>query len=113
MINAAKGCGRWTLLENKFTMTAEERHESNARGRRKTQSRPARYVNGVRLSDEEVANITQHKSQEKINVKRRKNEAFWTAAAAPQSAPRTTSCLAQSCGNMQALESTIQNILMD
>ena len=62
-INAAKDRGRWTLLENKFTMTAEERHESNVRIRRNTQSRPARYVNGVRLSDEEVANITQHNAQ--------------------------------------------------
>ena len=41
------------------TMTAEERHENDARMRRTIQSRPARYVNGVRLSaDEEVANIT-------------------------------------------------------
>ena len=30
-INAAKDRGRWTLLENKFTMTAEERNESDAR----------------------------------------------------------------------------------
>ena len=56
-INAAKDSGRWTLLEEKYTMTAEERYESNARARRNTQSRPARYVNGVRLSDDEVANI--------------------------------------------------------
>ena len=58
-INAGKDSGRWTPLENKFTMTAEELHESNARIRRNTQSRPAQYVTGVRrLSDEEVANIT-------------------------------------------------------
>ena len=57
-INAAR---RWTPLENKFAMTAEERHEGNVRIRRNTPSRPARYVNGVRLSDEEVANITKHK----------------------------------------------------
>ena len=41
-------------------MTSEERQENNARMRmrRNNQSRPARYINGVRLSDEEVANIT-------------------------------------------------------
>ena len=55
-----KDRGRWTLLEEKYTMTSEERQEHNARTRirRNSQSRPARYVNGVRLSDEEVANIT-------------------------------------------------------
>ena len=51
-------------------MTAEERSENNARHRRNSQSLPARYVNGVRLSDDEVANITKHKVKEKI-----KNEA--------------------------------------
>ena len=54
-------------------MTAEERSESNARHRRHTQNRPARYVNGVRLSDDEVANITIHKSKK---VQKSKNEAF-------------------------------------
>ena len=59
-INTAKDRGRWTVLEEKYTMTSEERQENNAgmRMRRNSQSRPARYVNGVRLSDEEVANIT-------------------------------------------------------
>ena len=57
-IKAAKDSGRFTLLENDFTMTAEEISESHARIRRKTQSRPERNVNGVRLSDDEVANIT-------------------------------------------------------
>ena len=50
-------------------MTAEERHESNVTIQRNTQSRPARYVNGVRLSDEEVANIT--KSREDQSKKRK------------------------------------------
>ena len=49
---------RWTLFEDRYTMTAVERHENNARMRRNNQSRPVRYVSGVRLSDEEVANIT-------------------------------------------------------
>ena len=57
-INKAKDGGRWTLLEDRYTMTAEERHVNNARMRRNNQGRPARDVNGVRLSDEEVANIT-------------------------------------------------------
>ena len=57
-INTAKDRGRWTPLEEKYTMTSEERHENNARMIRNNQSEPARYVNGVRLSDEEVANIT-------------------------------------------------------
>ena len=59
-INTAKDRGRWALLEEIYTMTSEERHENNAsmRIRRNSQSRQVRYVNGVRLSDEEVANIT-------------------------------------------------------
>ena len=57
-IKAAKDRGRCILLENNYTMTAEERSENNARQRRNHQSRPARYVNGVRLSEEEVADIT-------------------------------------------------------
>ena len=59
-INIEKDRGRWTPLEEKYTVTSEERQENNARTRmrRNNQSRPARYVNGVRLSDEEVANIT-------------------------------------------------------
>ena len=39
-IKAAKDCGRWTLLENEYTMTVDERSESNVRIRRNTQSRP-------------------------------------------------------------------------
>ena len=46
-INTAEDRRRWTLLEEKYTITAEERHENNANMRRNTQSRPARYVNGV------------------------------------------------------------------
>ena len=60
-INTAKDRERWTLLEEKYTMTSEERRENNARMIRNNQSEPARYVNGVRLSDEGVANITKHK----------------------------------------------------
>ena len=59
-IKATKDRRRWTLSENDYTKTAEERSENNARHRRNPQSRPARYVNGVRLSDDEVANITWH-----------------------------------------------------
>ena len=55
-IKAARDRGRWTLLENDNTKTAEEGSENNARHRRNPQSRPASYVNGV--SDDEVANIT-------------------------------------------------------
>ena len=59
-INAAKDRGRWTLLEENYTLISEVRQENNAttRRRRNNQSRPARYVNGVRLSDEQVAKIT-------------------------------------------------------
>ena len=59
-IKAAKDSGRWTLSGNDYTKTAEERSENNARHRRNPQSRPARYGNWVRLSDDEVANITRH-----------------------------------------------------
>ena len=51
-INTAKDRGRWTLLEENYTKN------SVTRTRRNSHNRPARYVNGVRLSDEEVANIT-------------------------------------------------------
>ena len=57
-INTATDRGRCTLPKEKYTMTAEERHENNARMRRNAQSRPARYGNGVRMNDDEVANIT-------------------------------------------------------
>ena len=59
-INKAQDRGRWTSLEEKYTMTSEERQENNARMRirRNSHNRPARYVNGVRLSDEQVANNT-------------------------------------------------------
>ena len=60
-INTAKGSGRWTLLEENYTMTSEERHENNTRMRRNSHNIPTRYVNGERLSDEEVANITKRK----------------------------------------------------
>ena len=49
-IKTDKDCGRWNLLEIDFTKTAEEGSENNARHRRNLQSRPARYVNVVRLS---------------------------------------------------------------
>ena len=57
-INTAKDRGRWTLHEENYTMTSEGRHANNTRMRRKSNNIPARYVNGVKLSDEEVANIT-------------------------------------------------------
>ena len=55
-INIAKDRGRWALLEETYKMTVEERQEM--RKRENNQSRPARYFDGVRLSDEETANIT-------------------------------------------------------
>ena len=75
-INTAKDRGWWTLLEDKYTMTAVERHENKARMRRNTQSRPARYVNGVRMSDEEVANTTQHKFKRRSKYKVKKMKLF-------------------------------------
>ena len=51
-INTAKDSGRWTLLEENFTKN------SVTRTRRNSHNRPARYVNGVMLNDEEIADIT-------------------------------------------------------
>ena len=51
-INTAKDRGRWTLLEENYTKN------SVTRTRRNSHNRPTRYVNGVKLSDEEVADIT-------------------------------------------------------
>ena len=62
-INTARDRGRWTPLEDNYTMTAEERHENNARHRRNTQSRPARKINGVRLIDDEVPKSQNTKSK--------------------------------------------------
>ena len=51
---------RWEDDTNEFLKLVEEETGSidRTRRRRNNQSRPARHVNGVRLSDEEVANIT-------------------------------------------------------
>ena len=57
-INTAKDRGRWTLLEENYTTNSEGRHENNARTRSNSHNIPARYVNGVKLSDEELADIT-------------------------------------------------------
>ena len=57
-INTAKDCGRWTLLEENYTTNSEGRHENNTRTRRNSHDIPARYVNGVKLSNEELADIT-------------------------------------------------------
>ena len=82
-------------------MTSEERHENNARMRmrRNNQSRPARYVNGVRLSDEEVANSTKHKSLKKTKVKSEMK--ILKAAAVPHSAPHAVR--QRGFGNQQQL----------
>ena len=57
-INTAKDPGRSTLLEENYTTNSERRHENNTRTRRNSHNIPARYVNGVKLSDEELADIT-------------------------------------------------------
>ena len=51
-INTAKDCGRWTLLEENYIKN------SVTRTRRNSHNRPARCVNGVKLSDEAIADIT-------------------------------------------------------
>ena len=40
------------------TTNSERRHENNTRTRRNSHNIPARYINGVKLSDEEFADIT-------------------------------------------------------
>ena len=51
-INTARDRGRLTLLEENYTTN------SVTRTRRNSHNIPARYVNGVKLSDEEIADIT-------------------------------------------------------
>ena len=51
-INTAQDRGRWTLLEENYTKN------SVTRTRRNSHNRPARYDNGVKLNDEEIADIT-------------------------------------------------------
>ena len=96
-IKAAKDCGRWILLEKDYTMTAEEIFENNAGHRRNHQNRPARYVNGVRLSEDEVADITQTKSKKSADAQ---NEANLKAETAPRSAHR----MSQGCRHKQMAE---------
>ena len=57
-INTATDRGRWILLEENYRTNSEGRHENNTRARRNTHNIPARCVNGVKLSDEELADIT-------------------------------------------------------
>ena len=71
LINTAKDRGRWTLLEENYTTNSEGRHENNTRTRRNSHNIPARYVNGVKLSDEELADITQHNGKK---IKGKENE---------------------------------------
>ena len=105
---AAKYCGRWTLLAGDDTMIAEERSENNARHRRNSQSRPARYVNGVRLSDDEVANITCYKVKEKFKSPKMTQFGKQQQLRIPHPACRkvagTSNC---------SRKEIIQNILMD
>ena len=51
-INTAKDRGRWTLLEENYTKNSVTRMTRNSH------YGPASYVNGVKLSDEEKADIT-------------------------------------------------------
>ena len=68
--NTAKDRGRWTLLEENYTKNSEGRHENNTRTRRNSHNMPARYVNGVKLSDEEIADITKHNGRTS-NIKKK------------------------------------------
>ena len=89
-------------------MTSEERHENNARTRRNSHNRPAKYVNGVRLSEDESGQ--HHITQSQGKVQKPKNEAILKAAAAPRSAPHAS----QGCRHKQMVEKEMtQNILMD
>ena len=62
--------------EENYTMTSEGRHENNTRMRRNSHNIPARYVNGVKLSVEEVAqhHITLMKRSSKVKKNRVKME---------------------------------------
>ena len=59
-IKVAKKRERWTTWESEYAKTAEERSVDNALRRENPPQdpiRPARYLNGVKLDDDEVANI--------------------------------------------------------
>ena len=89
-INTAKDRGRWTLLEENYTTTSEERQENNARMRvrRNNQSRPARYVNGV---ESERRRSGQHHITQSLKKTKVKSEMkFLQDAAAPQSVPHAS-----------------------
>ena len=57
-MNTAKDRGRWTLPEENYTTNSKGRHENNTRTRRNSNNITARYGNGVKLSDKEIADIT-------------------------------------------------------
>ena len=90
-INTTKDRGRWTLLEEQYTRTSEERQGkimARTSLRRNSESRPARYVNGVRLSDEESNQHHNNKSLKKTKVK--SEMMIVKDAAAPQSVPHAS-----------------------
>ena len=86
-INTAKDRGRWTLLEENYTKN------SVTRTRRNSHNRPARYVNGVKLNDEEIADIHNGRIPEQRKMKERTKmvcSSFLKAAAAPHPAPHAS-----------------------
>ena len=107
-IKAAKGSGRWTLLENDYIMAAEERSENNARHTGNSQFRPAGYVNGVRLSDDEVANYHITHSQRKDKKSKLKQIGRQQQVRTPHPACRKVAGTSK-CSRKEI----IQNILMD
>ena len=60
-IKVAKNRERWKAIESEYAETAEERNVDNFCYAEKTPPhepiRPARYLNGAKLDDDEVANI--------------------------------------------------------
>ena len=71
---------------------SRQNYTTNAvtRTRRNYHNMPARYLNGVKLSDEEIADVTQHYGRiSKVKNERVKmvSSSILKAAAAPHSAP--------------------------
>ena len=99
-INTAKDRRRWTLLEENYTMTSEERHENNTRMRRNSHNIPARYVNGVKLSNEESHNANEKKIKE---IKSKNEDVFLESR---NSSAISSACITQrSFGNQQQIRS--------
>ena len=92
-IEVAKNLERWRIMENDYAKTTAERATDNAARRRnfaQDQIRPARYLNGVRLDDNEVASNNTLTSKHQHTQKRKQDLSNCPKAKAKKIVSRMT-----------------------